>query len=179
MKNLLYVLLAIWLVFACSKNEKRLPIFGTATIGGNKTVNSAIKQFSFINQDGLTITKKTFENKIYVTDLRFFFCPAFCPKMIKELKDTYNLNQTNSHSYFFSHTIDPEHDEIPSLKKYTEKLGIDNSKWFFVTGNMDSIYSIADKSCLAAAFTDESASGDYFLYDNFLYIDLDKKIRVF
>lgn len=169
--------MAIWLLFSCAKNEKKLPVFGHTTIVGNDTIYSTIKPFSFLSQDSLTITGKTFEDKIYVADFIFLSCPTICPKMTNELKKIYDIYKTNPHVCFLSHTIDPEHDTIPKLKRYTEKLGIDDSKWFFVTGSKDSIYAMANKSYFAAAFDDESAPGGYIHSGSFLLIDVNKHIR--
>lgn len=177
MKIKLSNLVAILFLVACSQSEKKLPIFGHTSIVNSDTIYSTIKPFSFINQDSVTITEKTFENKIYVTDFIFLSCPTICPKMTNELRKVYDIYKTNPHVYFLSHTIDPERDSILRLKEYAEELGVDNSKWFFVTGNKDSIYSIANKSYFAAAFSDKSAPGGYIHSGSFLLIDPNKHIR--
>ena len=177
MKSFLYFLMVMWWLSACTKNESNLPIFGHTTIIDNDTIYSAIQSFSFVSQDSLIITEKTFENKIYIADFIFLSCPTICPKMTAGLKEIYETYKTNPNIYFLSHTIDPENDTIPRLKKYTEKLGIDGSKWFFVTGNKDSIYSIANESYFAAAFADKSAPGGYIHSGSFLLIDVNKHIR--
>lgn len=176
-KGCVSVLTTVFLLSSCSKYEKNLPIYGQTTIVGNDTIYSTIKPFSFINQDSVVITDKAFENKIYVTDFIFLSCPTICPKMTRELKRVYDVYETNPQIYFLSHTIDPQHDTIPRLKKYAEELGIDNSKWFFVTGNRDSIYAMANKNYFAAAYADESAPGGYIHSGSFLLIDPNKHIR--
>lgn len=177
MKNRLSIILVVWVLVGCSPNESKLPIFGHATIIDNDTIYNTVQPFSFVSQDSSIITEKTFENKIYVADFIFLSCPTICPKMTIGLKEIYETYKTNPNIYFLSHTIDPEHDTIPRLKKYTEQLGIDDSKWFFVTGNKDSIYSIANESYFAAAFADESAPGGYIHSGSFLLIDVNKHIR--
>lgn len=162
---------------SCSNPGKKLPIFGRPTITGNDTIYPTIKQFSFISQDSTTITKKTFDNKIYVADFIFLSCPSICPVMTTELKKVYDVYKTNPNIYFISHTIDPQNDTIPRLKKYSEKMGVDSRKWFFVTGTKDSIYSIAEDSYFATAYADETAPGGYVHSGGLLLVDKNKQIR--
>ncbi len=44
-----------------------------------------IPSFQFINQEGVSVTEKTFENKIYVTDFFFASCQGICPKMTSNM----------------------------------------------------------------------------------------------
>lgn len=93
------------------------------------------------------------------------------------MKKVYDHFETNPNVYFLSHTIDPENDTIPRLKEFTENLGIDDGRWFFVTGEKDSIYSMADNSYFATAYADESAPGGYVHSGGLLLIDKQKHLR--
>ncbi len=177
MKNILYIFGVIAFLASCSKTDNKLPTFGHTTIIGSDTVYAMLKPFSFLNQDSLVITEKTFDNKIYIADFIFLSCPSICPKMTSELKKVYDEFKTNPHVYFLSHTIDPDRDTIPRLKEYAKDLGVDNTKWFFVTGNIDSIYTIAEKNYFATAFPDKNAPGGYIHSGSFLLIDANKHIR--
>lgn len=42
-----------------------------------------------------------------------------------------------------SHTVDPETDSIPVLKKYAEEHGADPSNWWFLTGSKKELYKLA------------------------------------
>ena len=42
-----------------------------------------------------------------------------------------------------SHTCDPEIDSVPQMKKYSDSLGVNTSKWVFLTGRKDSLYNMA------------------------------------
>lgn len=177
MKNWLYILV-IALLASCSKSDHQLPIFGHKTITDKgDTIYSSIQDFEFISQDSLIVTNQTFKNKIYIADFIFLSCPSICPIMTSELKKVYDEFESNPNIYFISHTIDPESDSIPRLKEYAEVLGINHSKWFFVTGSEDDIYAIAEKSYFATAFFDKKAPGGYIHSGNFILIDINKHIR--
>ena len=45
-----------------------------------------------------------------------------------------------------SFTCDPSVDSVPVLKRYADSLGADPKKWVFLTGEKDSLYSMARHS---------------------------------
>ena len=55
-----------------------------------------IPSFSLVNQLGDTITEKSVEGKIYVTDFFFTACPGICPKMTTNMsiiQEAFQLSQ--------------------------------------------------------------------------------------
>jgi len=168
--------LFLCILFSCNQKPEKLPFLGNPIVNGKDTLYPKIKDFSFIDQDSIVVTNKTFENKIYVADFIFLSCPTICPKMHTELSSVYNIYKNNSNILFLSHTIDPEHDTIERLKAYTKSNKISN-KWHFVTGNRDSIYSIATKSYFATAYKDSKEPGGYVHSGGFLLIDKNRHIR--
>jgi protein SCO1/2 len=177
MKNICNLIFIILGFVSCNNTDHKLPILGKPVINGNDTIYPRINPFSFINQDSIVVTEKTFRNKIYVADFIFLSCPTICPKMNSELLNVYNEYKNDTNILFLSHTIDPEHDTIPRLKEYAKNLGINNNKWFFVTGNKDSIYSIAKESYYATAYADSTEPGDYVHSGGLLLIDKNRHIR--
>lgn len=165
------------LMFGCISKNNRLPILGNPTIVGKDTVYPAIPAFKFINQDGLEVTEKTFEDKIYIADFIFLSCPTICPKMTKEMAKVYESYKSNPNILFISHTIDPINDSIPRLKSYSHNLGVDSKKWFFVTGDKERIYSLAEESYYATAYSDSTALGGYVHSGGLLLVDKNKHIR--
>lgn len=164
-------------MLGCTSKTDRLPILGNPKILGNDTIYPKIPAFRFINQDSIEVTNKTFDNKIYVADFIFLSCPTICPKMTNEMKKVYETYKSNPNILFISHTIDPENDTLPRLKNYANNLGIDSKKWFFVTGNKDSIYSLAENEYFSKAYSDSTAPGGYVHSGGLLLIDKNKHIR--
>jgi len=177
MKNLFILFASLFMFTACERKAEKLPVFGKTRIVGNDTLHSTIRPFSFVNQDSIIITEETFNGKIYVTDFIFLSCQGICPVMTQQLKRVYDLYASNPHIYFLSHSIDPANDTIPRLKAYADDLGIDHSKWSFVTGDRDSIFSMASDSYFATAFADSTAPGGFIHSGVFLLIDTAKQIR--
>ena len=137
----------------------------------------SVPAFKFINQDSIVVTDKIFNNKIYVADFIFLSCPTICPKMTNEMMKVYEEYKSNPNILFISHTIDPLNDSIPRLKSYADNLDADSKKWFFVTGNKDSIYSLAENGYFSTAYSDSTAPGGYVHSGGLLLVDKNKHIR--
>jgi protein SCO1/2 len=104
---------------------------------------SIVQPFSFINQDGKLITDKDVEGKVYVAEYFFTTCPGICPTMNTNMKKVYEKFKDEKDFLILSHTCDPERDSVQQLKKYSDSLGVNTSKWIFLTGRKDSLYTTA------------------------------------
>jgi protein SCO1/2 len=174
------------LLTSCSaKKESRLPIFGerevvAKEVNGQKvadTVYHTIAHFEFVNQDSLLVTNETFKDKIYVADFFFTSCRTICPKMKTQMLRVYDSIQTMPEVLILSHTIDPDYDTVGLLHDFADRLGVKSNKWHFVTGEQDSIYSIAQTSYFATAMMDKSEPDGFIHSGAFLLIDKQGRIR--
>ena len=77
---------------------------------------------------------------------------------------------------FLSFTVDPEKDSVQALAAYAKERGADNSQWWFLTGNKDSIYSLARDGFLVPAAGGKTAA-DFFHSQDLMLIDHEKRIR--
>ncbi|HVI43953.1 MAG TPA: SCO family protein [Chitinophaga sp.] len=185
MQNRWYIAIAALIFAACTGPESKLPVLGEPTVsrhfsGGKEiavTTWPKIPPFSFTGQDGRLVTEKTFAGHIYVADFIFLSCPSICPKMTAEMKKVYDAFTKEDRVLFLSHTIDPERDTVPRLYAYAEAMHIDHQKWRFVTGDIDSIYKIAEKSYFSTATKDSAAPGGYIHGGGLLLVDTDRHIR--
>lgn len=164
------------LLSSCSKKEIKLPYLGNPIVNGTDTIFPTIASFSFTDQNNKIITNKTFARKIYVADFIFLSCPTICPKMTSEMMTVYNLYKENPAVLFLSHTIDPENDTVERLKSYTESSAI-NDNWHFVTGNKDTLLSIAEKSYFTTAYKDSNEPGGYVHGGGLMLVDENGHIR--
>jgi protein SCO1 len=104
---------------------------------------SYVRPFSFINQDGKTITDKDVAGKVYVAEYFFTTCKGICPRMNNNMKEVYEKFKNENDFLILSHTCDPEQDSAAQLKKYSDSLGVNTSRWMFLTGRKDSLYTMA------------------------------------
>jgi protein SCO1/2 len=137
-----------------------------------------IPAFRFIDQDSLVVTEKTFAGKIYVADFFFTGCPGICKRLTTNLALVQAAYKNDDGVLLLSHSVTPENDNVTRLKQYANAFGVIKNKWSLVTGNRDSIYSIARQ----AYFADEDMgvkknSSDFLHTENMLLIDKHRRIR--
>ena len=158
-----------------------LPIYGQKnyeTINGKTdTTLHTIQDFSFVNQDGNTVTEKDFNGSVYVTDFFFTTCHTICPIMSTQMERIAEKFKGNMEVKFISHTVDPEIDTVEQLKRYAIKHNADTKQWMFVTGDKKELYEIARKSYLLNAEQGDGGPDDFIHTQNFALIDKDKHIR--
>lgn len=161
------------------QGKNQLPILGSKTIvkNGEDTIYHTIPDFTFVNQDSITVTAKTFKDKIYVADFFFTSCTTICPIMKNEMQRVYNEYKGNPEVAFLSHSIDPRHDSIPVLKEYSQDLGVRNNQWHFVTGEQEVIFNIAQKHYMVTSLEDSSVPDGVLHSGAFILIDQQKRIR--
>jgi len=181
-----YIALLLFAVVACRPSrEEKLPILGTRELNvveenGIKRVDTiyhTIAPFSFVDQDSQRVTHHTLADKIYVADFFFTSCRTICPKMKTQMMRVYDSIQNFDDVVILSHTIDPEHDDVPRLHEFASRLGVESAKWHFVTGEKDSIYNLAQTSYFVTAMEDSSEPDGFIHSGAFLLIDKQRRIR--
>jgi len=155
-------------------DEKRLPTLSIVS-------NTPIPDFSFINQNYDTITNKYYQGKIYIANFMFTRCPTICKDMTFNMEYLQGKLSKYDDILYLSHTIDPDYDTPVILKEYAgryqNELGADLSKWNFVTGEKDDLYSIARSYLCAAEESDQEETGGFIHSTSFILIDKEGKIR--
>src|SRR3977135_4364325 len=79
---------------------------------------SYVQPFSFTNQTGRIITEKDLEGKIYVAEYFFTTCKGICPKLNHNMQEVYEKFKDEKDFRILSHTVDPETDNVPKMKRY-------------------------------------------------------------
>lgn len=168
-------------IYDNQKPLRYLPIFGEKSYesknGKTDTTYHSIQNFSFINQDGKTVTEKDFNGSVYVTDFFFTTCHSICPIMSTQMERVASHFKGNAEVKFLSHTVDPEIDTVEQLKSYAIKHNADSKQWMFVTGEKKALYDIARTSYLLDASEGNGGPDDFIHTQNFALIDKDKHIR--
>lgn len=137
-----------------------------------------VPAFSFVNQYGDTITEKTVEGKIYVANFIFTRCNSICPRMTANMGLIQEKFKTNDAVLLLSHSVTPEMDSVPVLKKYAEQNGVIRGKWHLLTGTQEAIYRLAKKEYFAGDTIGYYQTGNEFLHtENFILLDKQRRIR--
>jgi protein SCO1/2 len=137
-----------------------------------------IPSFSFVNQNGETITEKTFENKIYVAGFFFSTCPGICPTVRSQLTKVQESIAEDEQVLIVQHSIRPSNDTQDVLQAYALKNGIKNDKWHLLTGDKKAIYALAKTAYFASEDLGNAQKANDFLHtESLLLIDQNKHIR--
>ncbi len=184
---LVFSSITIYLFYTALKPNKSLPIYNPADVNPelvDSTVQyiskyHTIADFSFVNQNGKTITQKDYEGKVFVADFFFTTCGSICPKMTTNLAEVQKAILNNPKVMLLSHTVFPETDSVPVLKAYALKNGVIDSKWNLVTGDKKEIYTMARKSYLAVKLGKPEQLYDMVHTENFVLVDTKKRVRGF
>ena len=186
MKNLLLFAAIVCLLQACTnKSDNKLPILGNREpveriVDGKTVVDTVyhtIPPFSYLNQDSVLVTDKDFDHKIYIADFFFTSCNTICPLMHRNMLEVYKKYKENPNVKFLSHSIDIKYDLPSRLKSYASKLGVESDKWVFVHGSRDSIFNIAAKNYLVAAYEDNADPQGLVHQGWLVLVDTKKQLR--
>ncbi len=172
------LLMAIYIVDSKKKDSKKqLPFIGNHHL--SKQQYHTISTYMLKDQLGESITPETFKGKIYLANFFFTSCPGICLKMQKNMHKIYKKIQKNPHIKLLSHSVDPEKDTVDVLLQYAKKKFniTDNTTWHFVTGDKQTIYTLAQKYYFISVAPDELSPGGIAHGGGFVLVDKQKRIR--
>ena len=165
-------------------------------------INVDVQDFSFINQNGKTITQRDVEDKVYVAEYFFTSCKGICPKMNANMRRVFDVYKDEPGFIILSHTCMPETDSVPLLKAYEEKMlggnlvknadgsykimgnpsnkQLPTTNWVFLTGDKAALYKMARQSYMIDNNKPDSAQiiQDQFIHTQFFaLIDKQRRLR--
>jgi len=173
----------IYLIYQALVPKRILPIYEPSAVN-LELVDSTVQEirkyhniadFKLINHEGDTITNKDYQNTVYVADFFFTTCQTICPKITQNMH-ILQRKLKDKNVLLLSHTVMPEIDSVPQLKKYAIKKGVNSNKWNLVTGSKKELYDLARKSYLVAKAKPYSKY-DLIHTENFVLVDQKKRIR--
>jgi len=181
------LLIAIFFSIYTLINRKNLPVITPRdvnpelvdTLVQHVGYNHKIAPFSFVNQNGKTVTNKDYEGKIYVADFFFTTCQTICPKMTDNMVWLQDKIKDNPKVKLLSHSVFPDEDTVEVLKNYAKEKGVIDAKWNLVTGSQNEIYKIARQSYLVVKTGKPEEMYDMVHTENFVLVDQKGRIRGF
>lgn len=161
-----------------------------------------VGEFSFVDQNGKTVTQNNVADKVYVAEFFFTTCQGICPKMNANMRRVYDAYKDEPGFMILSHTCMPETDSVPLLKAYEEKMingllekGADgsykisydslrdkktvNKNWVFLTGDKTALYKMARQAygIDTGKYDSTMSINDQFIHTQFFAL-VDKQGRV-
>lgn len=135
---------------------------------------SDMPDFKLTDQNGRTLTNKSFLGRTWIADFFFTRCLGPCPVLSSTMSDL--QDEIPSDVAFVSFSMDPGYDTPEVLMEYAKRHEADLDRWTFLTGDSETIYNIPRALGLAA----EEGAGDegtIIHSSRYLLIDPDGKVR--
>jgi len=182
------IIMLMWSILAgCSAgHEPVLPFFNSADFTpvwieksdpGYTTIHR-IPAFSFVDQEGHTVSESDLNGKITVADFFFTFCPGICPRLTKSMGDVQSAFQGDSSVLLLSHSVTPDLDDVSKLREYADLHDVHYNQWRLLTGKRSEIYTVARAGYFADEETGVQKGPDEFLHtENFILVDGKRRIR--
>lgn len=175
----------VYLFYNALNPPKNLPVYQPSMVNPElvdstlqfKKKYHAIADFSLINQNGKTVTQEDYIDKIYIADFFFTTCPTICPIMTQNMVDVQDRIANDNEVLLLSHSVTPESDSVPQLKKYALEKGVDDAKWNLVTGDKKQIYELARKSYMVVKTDGDGGPYDMIHTENFVLVDKKRQVR--
>lgn len=136
-----------------------------------------LSKLDLVDQNNNRQSEKLFDNKI--TFVAFFFasCAGFCPTLLRSLQDVeVKVRAHHEDVQFVAITVDPLRDSPRELKKYFEKMKMSKS-WKLLTGDKNSIYSLAHDIFAAEVFQLPKSRGQISHSEHFFVLDEKRRLR--
>lgn len=146
-------------------------------IMSSDTLWHKVKNLSFTNQLGKSVSLDDLKGKILVIDFFFTRCPTICPQMARAMKKLQSsFKQNDSIVQFVSISVDPEHDSVVQLKKFADKFRIDPQSWWLLTGDKKQTYDFALNE-LKATVGDANIDTAFIHTENYFLLDKERIVR--
>ncbi|MBL0145928.1 MAG: SCO family protein [Chitinophagaceae bacterium] len=165
-------------------------------------INDNIKDFTFVDQNGDSITERKIEDKVYVAEYFFTTCKSICPRMNANMRRVYDVYKEEENFVILSHSCMPEVDSVALLKAYEQKMLTGNvvkqkdgsymiepaeniaqpknKNWFFLTGDKTKLYDMARQGYKIDDNKPDSTQNiaDQFIHTQFFaLIDKQRRLR--
>jgi protein SCO1/2/putative membrane protein len=108
---------------------------------------NGVEDFSLTECHGQTVTKADLLGKPWVACFIFTRCAGanFCPRVSEQMKLLQDrLNGVDVR--LVTITVDPDRDTPEDLLRYSQQFNADPDKWWFLTGDKDTIYRLIRRS---------------------------------
>ena len=140
-----------------------------------------IGNFSFLDQNGKTVTQDDVKGKVFVAEYFFTTCGTICPKMNQQMQRVHAKFKQDNRFRILSFTVDPDTDTVAQLKRYADGHGATAGRWIFLTGKKEELYQLARKSFFvlkpAEAINQGDVGSDFIHTNNFVLVDQKMRIR--
>lgn len=154
-KQLLLVSLAALVAVALGtgfwlRQEARRAVWEEKPLEGLR-IYGTVPDFSLIERSGRPVTLADLKGKIWIANFIYTNCPDTCPIQSAQMKELQTEFMSEKDLRLVSITVDPKRDTARVLSEYANRFGASLERWFFLTGEREMIYRLAQEGFRLAA----------------------------
>ncbi|MEK6601627.1 MAG: SCO family protein [Candidatus Binatota bacterium] len=110
-----------------------------------------VPEFSLTERSGRKMELSDLVGKVWIVNFIYTHCPDSCPIQSAQMKELQAEFQGEKNLRLVSITVDPRRDSAKVLYDYANRFQADPERWFFLTGERDAIYRLAQQGFLLGA----------------------------
>ena len=163
-----------------------LPFYRTSNLDpewiGAREASSAsmhrVAPFKLVDQNGTSITNARFAGRVSIVHFFFTSCGDVCPTTTRNIAAVLRATAGNDRVQVLSHSVTPEADSVPALRRYADSHGIADPRWHLLTGAKSSIDSLARTSYFVRLGNDTTYGRASIAHsESVLLVDGDGRLR--
>jgi cytochrome oxidase Cu insertion factor (SCO1/SenC/PrrC family) len=116
--------------FNSASNKQELPYY------------NELGDFVLQNQQNVSVAKSNLLGSVWVANFIFTRCAGPCPKMTMQMKELHE-DLKDEGIGFVSFSVDSNYDKPEILRRYIKKMQVDDTGWFFLTGDQKVIHDLS------------------------------------
>lgn len=136
-----------------------------------------IPDYKLTDQNGSIFDSRSVDTYFKVYDFVFTRCEGICPKMSSQMVRIQEAFKDDKEVVLLSLTVDPEYDTPEVLKHYAKEYNAIPGKWFFLTGEKDSIYTLGQRQFYLTTKQNEEDLTDFLHSERMVLVDKHGWIR--
>ena len=147
---------------------------------------NTVPDFTLTERTGQPFHASALRGQIWLADFFFTACPGPCLVMNGKMEAIGQaLTRDHADVRQVSFTIAPQQDTPEVLRRYAARFHAPADKWFFLTGDQDTIYSLAQKTFLLPTVDNTNKpnriadEGDFIHSEKIALVDRDGTVRAY
>jgi len=124
----------------------------------------AIGSFKLIDERGESVSSESLKGRIWIASFFISRCAGTCPQTAGKMRQLQSTIQ-DPDILFVSFSMDPEHDTVDVLSAYAAKMGANETRWKFLTGDRQVIERVVNATGVnraPGAMTGQMIHSDHF-----------------
>jgi protein SCO1/2 len=114
--------------------------------------------FTLTAHTGATVTERDLAGRVHIANFMFTRCGNICPAVMSQLKKVQAALEGTT-ARIVSYSVTPEIDPPDLLAAFAATRGVDDSRWWLMTGDREVIYRLARESYFAGDSRVSSTDG--------------------